>query len=233
MINSTILTTRSLTYVEKNGDVKEVPMILLKRIEEDGNIKCGVRLGAPINWEMFLGGSDMLHSIIRVLSAWWARLFLGGMPLAGNIRWQDSFHCGLPAPQKRPDSWAPPDIPSALANPGNLQVLSASIVSCPDESGAEMDLPLFVFVPSCTDDGLWQCGFTFGPKDIAPIRYGMGDDYIDSLLDAAAMIRVVYDALVPKGWKPTDPDKDCQYLPYKIGRRFFIDDPEADAPPDP
>jgi len=228
MTTSTTLTTRTLVYLDKDAVMKEVSMALLLRPGEDGYVKAGLRFGPPINWEHYLGWEDELHSITYILAIWWIRLYIGGMPLAGNIRWVDgqkreSFHCGLPALRKRPETWTPPEIPPLEENPGDLEVLSGSTLPFPDETGIEGDIPLFVFMPQQVGKTLWKCGFAFGPQDTTPIRYGVGDDFIQSFLDAASMIRLVYEGMVPKGWTSQERD-GAELLPYKMGRGYFLDD---------
>ncbi|MBK9262647.1 MAG: hypothetical protein IPM54_22935 [Polyangiaceae bacterium] len=225
-----ILATRTLNYVDDHGVMKDVTMTLLKRIEQDGTWKLGLRFGAPITWEMFIRGDDVLETITSILAAWWVRLFVGGMPIANNIRWIDgqgkeSFNCGLPALRKRPDTWTAEAIPPTEKNPGNLEILSESTAPFPDRTGVEQERPVFVFMPQQMTDGRWRCGFAFDAKDTAPIRYGVGDDWIQAFLDAAAMIRVVYESMLPQGWKPRD-GIGLEMLPYKMGRGYFIDERE-------
>ncbi len=223
-----ILTTRTLTYQADDGSMKNVVMELLKHVEGDGSWKIGLRFGEPINWEHFIRGDDVLETIVSILAAWWARLFIGGMPLANNIRWVDgqgkqSFNCGLPALRKRPSDWVAPEVSEPEKNPGNLEVLADLTVSFPNQDGAEYERPLFVFMPQQIDDAHWKCGFAFDAKDTGPIRYGVGDDWIQAFLDAAAMIRVIYDAALPQGWKPSD-GIGLGMLPYMMGRGYFVDE---------
>lgn len=222
----TTLTSRTLHYVD-NGVMKEVVMTLFTRPDDEGNVRAGLRFGPPINWERVHPRDELMHQIIYILALWWVRLFRSGMDLANNIRWRDgqgmdSFNCGLPALRKRPDTWVAPEIPPTEKNPGNLEVLSELAVSFPNSHGVEYARPLYLYMPQRIDDTHWKCGFAFDEKDTAPIRYGMGDDWIQSFLDAAAMMRVVYDASVPQGWVIRNAI-DLFRLPYKMGRGYFID----------
>jgi hypothetical protein len=224
----TILATRTLHYVDEDGVMKNVIMTLLKRIEDDGTWQIGLLFGAPINWERYRPGDDILETITSILAMWWVRLFVGGMKLANNIRWVDaqgkeSFNCGLPALRQRPSNWIAPEIPPKEENPGNLEILSESTVPFPDQAGVEQQRPLFVFMPYQMADARWRCGFAFDTKNTAPVCYGVGDDWIQAFLDAAAMIRIVYDAMLPQGWKPSD-TIGCGRLPYKMARGYFIDE---------
>ncbi len=224
-----ILATRKLEYIDDDGVKKNVGMELLKRVDNDSTWRIGLRFGAPISWEMFIRGDDVLQSITSILATWWARLFLGGMPLANNLRWVDghgkeSFHCGLPALRKRPADWFAPEIPSTETNPGHLEILSESTAPFPDQTNGEHERSIFVFMPKQVDEMHWKCGFAFDTKN-APLRFGVGDDWIQSLLDTAAMIRVVYDGMLPQGWKPRD-GVGLSMLPYKMGRGYFMDTDE-------
>lgn len=221
------LTTRILHYVDEQGVMQQVSLNLVDFVDDEGTRRIGLRFDPQINKDMRLRADDVLGAIISLLGAWWIRLFIGGMKLANNIRWIDgngneSFNCGLPARRKRPDTWVAPEIPMPEKNPGNLDVLSESTVPLADPSGVEHEGPLFVFKPERMADGRWHCGFAFGARDTAPVRYGVGDDWIHALLDAAAMLRVVYDAMIPRGWK-TSEEVGLGLLPYKMGRDYFID----------
>jgi hypothetical protein len=127
--------------------------------------------------------------------------------------------------RKRPSDWVAPQIPPTEKNTGNLEVLSELAVSFPDQAGVEYGRPLYVFMPMRIDDAHWKCGFAFDAKDSAPVRYGVGDDWIQSFLDAAALMRVVYDDSLPRGWINREAI-NLDRLPYKMGRGFFIDERE-------
>lgn len=222
------LATRTLAYVDHNGTMQNVVMVLVKRVEDNGAWKIGLRIDEPISWELYLSGDDVLETIITILATWWARLFIGGMPLANNIRWidglgQESFNCGLPALRERSPNWTAPEISPEERNPGNLEILSESTVPFPDPMGIERERPLFVFVPAQMVDGRWKCAFAFDDKNAAPIRYGIGDDWIQSFLDAAAMVRVIYEATLPEGWRPRE-GIGLGRFPYRVGRGYFIDE---------
>lgn len=220
------LATRPLHYVDDDGEMKEVSMTLVDFVDDEGTRRISLRFGAPFTWKVTLCADSVLQAIISVMSAWWVRLFRSGMKLAHNIRWVDgrgkeSFNCGLPALRKRPSDWVAPEIPPIEKNPGNLEILSELAPSFPDASGVEYGRPVFVFMPEQVDEQHWRCGFCFDTKD-APIRYGIGDDWIQSLLDAAAMMRLVYEASLPQGW--TSHEKiDLTRMPYKMGRGYFLD----------
>ncbi|MBK9266576.1 MAG: hypothetical protein IPM54_43160 [Polyangiaceae bacterium] len=226
----TTLTTRTLHYVDTDGVMKYVVMTLFTRLDDDGNVRAGLRFGPPINWEMLHPRDDLVLQIVHILAFWWVRLFRSGMKLANNIRWVDgqgkeSFNCGLPAVRKRPSDWVAPEIPPPEKNPGDLTVLDELSVSFPDASGVEYGRPLFVFMPQQIDEKHWKCGFAFDAKDSGQVRYGVGDDWIQSFLDATAMMRVVYGSMLPQGWTPRTAI-NLDRLPYKMGRGYFMDERE-------
>ena len=79
-----------------------------------------------------------------------------------------------------------------------------------------------------------DCGLPeYEDKPALPIRYGVGEDFIEALLDALAMARVIFEGRVPKGWgwSASEELQDCADLPYKIGRSFRMDD-SSGRPPD-
>ena len=229
-----ILTTRTLHYVDDAGVMKEIAMTLLDLVDESGTRRIVLRHGAPLNLEMRLSGMDALDTIVAILSAFWVRLYVGGMKLAGNLRWRvpsglESFNCGLPALRKRPETWVAPEVPLPEENPGNLEVLDELAVSFPDSNGVEYGRPVFVFMPQQMDDTHWKCGFAFDAKDTAPVRYGVGYDWIHSFLDAMAMLRVHYEAMLPQGWKAIEqiPLERLPYMmPYKTERGYYLDHDE-------
>jgi len=86
-------------------------------------------------------------------------------------------------------------------------------------------------------DGTWKCAYSFDPVDGTSIRFGTGADSIESILDAPSLARVTYDSMIPHGWRPakTEDLLDCDDLPYKSGRSYFIDSVASHDPdmPDP
>jgi hypothetical protein len=172
--------------------------------------------------------------IIYILAAFWVRLYVGGMKLDGNLRWRvrsglESFNCGLPATRKRPDTWVAPEVPLPEENPGNLELLDELAVSFPDANGVEYGRPVFVFMPQQITDGQWKCGFAFDAKDTGPVRYGVGEDWIHSFLDAMSLLRVHYEAIVPPGWKSEteiDLSRFPYMKPYKTERGYYLDSHE-------
>jgi hypothetical protein len=82
---------------------------------------------------------------------------------------------------------------------------------------------LTVYRPLCVKEGTWKCAFAFGTAPSDPVRYGVGADFIEALLDALAMARSTYETLVPAGWEPESVGLvGVEYLPHRIGREYFI-----------
>jgi hypothetical protein len=104
-----------------------------------------------------------------------------------------------------------------------MDVLTTRRLGYPDANGVQGELPLSIFVPFKAEGEMWKCGFTLGPPESEPIRYGVGADFLEALLDCLAMARAMFEGKVPKGWAPSGELLDCTDLPYKIGRSFFTD----------
>ena len=114
-----------------------------------------------------------------------------------------------------------------------MDVLTTRMLGYPDESGVEREILLTVFMPFKAEGEIWKCGFTFGAPENAPIRYGVGADLIEALLDGLAKARATFEGTVPKGWVTSGDLLDCSDLPYKIGRSFWTDPaPEIPDMPD-
>jgi len=224
-----VLTTRVLSHQDKNGDERELILTVFMPFEaEDEMWKCGFVFGLPITQKVYYGvGADFLQALMGCLKI--ARGYIEG----SRAHWQGMLDFGLPWHAERPASWSPPDVPPPEVNPGNLDILSSRRMGYPDESGAERELLLTVFMPFKAEGEKWKCGFTFGPPRSSPIHYGVGEDFIEAFLDGLAMARVIFEQKVPGGWvRSRDLDALCE-VPYKIGRSFWTDPaPETPGTPD-
>ena len=84
-------------------------------------------------------------------------------------------------------------------------------------------------MPQQIADGQWKCGFAFDAQNTGPVRYGIGEDWIHSLLDAAAMLRVHYEAMLPQGWTANQErslERLPYMMPYKTERGYYLDHDE-------
>jgi hypothetical protein len=214
-----VLTTRVLSYPDENGAEREIVLtVFMPTKTEREDWKGGFVFTPPNHRKMVpIWGADFLQALLCCLTV--ARAYIEG----SRAHWQGMLDLGLPDFAERPASWALPDIPPPEANPGNLDVLSTRSMGYPDESGAERELLLTVFVPFKAEGEKWKCGFTFGPPLNAPLRYGVGTDFIEALLDGLAMARVIFEEKVPEGWVSSVELCDASSLPYKIGRSFGMD----------
>ena len=216
-----VLATRVLSYPDENGDKRELVLTVFVPFEA-AEWRCRFVFDPPVIRKGVDGaGVDFLQAFVECVKI--ARIYLESTALFGRAHWQGMLDCGLPSYGARPASWAPPDIPPPASNPGNMDVLTTRVVGYPDESGAERELLLTVFVPFEAEDKTWKCGFTFGPPLNAPLRYGVGADFIEAFLDCVAMARATFEGTAPKGWIRSGGLYDLCDLPYKIGRSFWTD----------
>jgi hypothetical protein len=229
-----VLATRVLQYRSDSGAETDVTLTVFAPFKtERDDWKCEFQFSPPSNQRlMHAYGVDYLQALLGCLSV--ARGYIEH-PEEQRSSWQGMFHSGLPLHEEKPASYQPPDVPSPEANPGNLEVLTTRRLGYPDEGGVERDLILTVYKPFQAEGETWKCGFSFGPPESASIRYGVGADFIEALLDAFALARVTFEAMVPKGWVAPESEglHDCADLPYKVGRSFGTDmvgDLGPDAP---
>jgi hypothetical protein len=219
-----VLTTRVLTYPDESGAERDLVLtVFVPFAAEDEAWECTFNFGPPIHRKMinFVGG-DFLQALLHCLAA--ARVNLETTHLFGRAQWEGMVDCGLPERAARSSSWVPPDVPPPEANPGSRDVLTTRGLSYPDESSAERELLLTVLVPFKTEDEKWKCGFTFGPPLDPLIRYGVGADFLEALLDCLATARATLEGGELKGRVHWAGMVDCG-LPYKIGRSFGLDAP--------
>jgi hypothetical protein len=231
-----VLTTRVLGYPDENGIEREFVLTVFVPFEAKENLwKCGFIFDPPMSPKIIYGaGVDFIQAFVLCLNV--ARIWFENTAPFGRAHWQGVLGCGLPSrggEEEKPVLLGPADIPPTDVNPGNMDVLTTRVLGYPDESGVARELVLTVFVPFKAGGESWKCGFTFGPPENAPIRYGVGADLIEALLDSFAMARATFEGMVPKGWGSSGDLLDCADLPYKIGRAFWTDpSPEIPGMPD-
>jgi hypothetical protein len=218
-----VLATRVLSYPDENGDERELVLSVFMPFEfEPEQWRCGYIFSPPIHRKgVDLAGVDFIQAFLCCLVV--ARGDLEGTDLGGRVHWQGMLDCGLPWPAERATSLDPAEIPPPEGNAGEMEVLTTRAVGYPDESGAEAALLLTVFVPFEAENKTWKCGFAFGPPLNAPLRHGVGADFIEALVDCLAMARATFEGKVPTGWVRSGELYDLCDLPYKIGRSFWTD----------
>jgi hypothetical protein len=134
-------------------------------------------------------------------------------------------HSGLPWPDEIPPGYQPLPVAAAEETRRTLDILTTRRLSIPRGDNDVHELVLRVYRPFQDDDGTWKCAFSFDPMETQSIRYGTGADFIEAVLDAFAMARIAFEAMVPIGWTTTDELLDCVDFPIKIGRSFRIPRP--------
>ncbi|UQA56731.1 DUF6968 family protein [Polyangium aurulentum] len=219
-----VLATRVLQYRSESGAETDVTLTVFAPFKtERDDWKCGFQFSPPPNQRVnHIAGVDYIQAVLCCLEV--ARGYIEH-PKEQRSSWQGMSHSGLPRHAEKPASYQPPAIPPPEASPGNLEVLTTRRLGCPNEGGVEQELILTVYKPLEAEGGTWKCGFSFGPTESAAIRYGVGADFIEALLDALALARVTFEAMVPTGWVASESDalRDCADFPYKIGRSFGMD----------
>jgi hypothetical protein len=219
-----VLTSRVLRCPDERGGEKGVVLTIFKPFEKEcGDWRCAFDFNPPIKPRNFsAGGVDVIQAFLHCLVI--ARLYFETTSWSMGAHWQGIRDCGLPATGEAPSPPQPSEIPPPENNPGDLEIFTARRLVRPDESGTEMELVLTVFKPFQADGETWKCGFAFGSYEIAPIRYGIGADFIEAMLDALSLARVMYATMVPLGWVPSESGGllSCADLPFKIGRSFWI-----------
>lgn len=219
-----VLATRALSYPDKNGDEKEFLLTIFMPFEaKEGLWKCGFASDPPMSPRIIHGaGIDFIQAFVECLKV--SRNWLESMSPFRQAHWQGVPGCGLPGLAERPASLGPADIPPPEGAAGPMNVLTTRILGYPDEGGVEKELLLIIFTPfKAEGETMWKCGFTFGPPENAPIRYGVGVDLIEAILDVLAKARATFEGIVPKGWKPSEDMLDCADLPFGIERSFWTD----------
>lgn len=227
-----VLTTRSLSYTDDNGEPREVVLTVFMPFEAETDWRVGFVFSPPIQRRIMYGrAGDALQALIYSLGI--ARAYLESTDLFRRLHWQGMVDCGLVDVAERPASWAPPDVPQPEDNPGTLDAFSTRTLGCPDETGVERELLLTIFIPFKAEGGTWKCGVAFGPPRSTPIRYGVGDDFLEAFLNGVAMARVIFDQMRPVGWEPSRELDCCSHLPYQIGRTYWMDpSPKDPSRPD-
>ncbi|MRG96303.1 DUF6968 family protein [Polyangium spumosum] len=224
-----ILTTRTLRYTDEGVEAeKDVVLTIFEPFENDhGDWVCVFDFEPPIKPRLARArGVDVLQAFVDGLLD--ARLYFETTKWSRTGHWQGLRDCGLPM-NKGPWPVQPPEIPPPEDNPGTLEVFATRRLRYPDETGAATALLLTVFKPYQAELGAWKCAFAFGPSETAPLRHGMGADFIEAALDGLALARATYESMLPKGWAPPESEDlllACDDLPYKIGRSFWTGRPK-------
>lgn len=224
-----VLTTREIQYMDDSGEERKVVLTIYSpypRVDNRG-WRGAFAFGPPIDrldgTTIPSGGIDFIQCFQCAVEV--ARGYLLGSTLRKRAHWQGVQHCGLLWRSERPEGYQNPQIPALEEKPSDLDVLGTRKVACPDQNGGTSKVVLIVYKPAQQGDGTWKCAYSFDPLDGTSIRFGTGVDYIEAILDALTLARITYDSMIPHGWhaSKTEDLLDCDDLPYKSGRSYFID----------
>jgi hypothetical protein len=219
-----IFATRTIQYRKDAGDIKEVILTVFEPASaHDDEWQCAFQSHPPDNQRKFtMRGLSLISAFLGCLSA--ARGYIEH-PTEERTSWQGMTHSGLPWHHEKPEGYQPPQIPVPEVNPGNLKILTKVRLGIPHGDNDVHELILIVYRPFAVDATKWQCAFAFGAGANEPVRYGIGADFIEALLDALALARVTYEAMVPAEWQPREPEEfdSVQFWPHKIGREYFTE----------
>lgn len=221
-----VLTTRLLTYLDEAGRANDLVLTIFAPWDAGDVWKCGFAFpDADRQRRVEICGVDYIQALLLCLEIVPQYLRLARLP--SRARWHGMPHCGLPSHAERPPDFQPPEIGPAEANPGGMDVLTTRTLGHPDQHGAARPFALTVYKPLQTREGEWKCAVSLGPseEERLPVRYGVGADFIESLLDALRLARATYEALMPRGWhaKSARDWLDCADFPFKVGRAFHTD----------
>lgn len=228
-----LLTTRALSYRDETGNAKDLLLEIFIPFEvSEYQWKCGFVTDPPLRPKIVYGvGVDFIHAFVECLRV--VRLYFETLDRSRRVYWQEMPDCGLPKFTDEPASLDPKDIPPPQKVEGSMNVLTTRAVGYRDESGLETERRLTIFVPSKAEDEAWTCGFTFDAPPFESIRYGVGADFIEALLDGLAKARATFEGMTPKDCELLEENLNCDGFPYKIGRSFWIDSPRESSPDTP
>ncbi|HRI69742.1 MAG TPA: hypothetical protein PK156_36180 [Polyangium sp.] len=219
-----IFATRTIQYRTDAGEIKDVILTVFEPVpEHNGEWQCAFQFHPPENQRKFtMRGQGWISAFIGCLSV--ARGFIEH-PTQERTSWQGMMHSGLPWHHEKPEGYQSPPIPPSEANPGNLEILTKVRLGIPHDANDVHELILIVYRPLAVDEMKWKCAFAFGEGANEPVRYGIGADSIEALLDALALARITYESMIPNAWKPPESDEfdSVEFWPYKIGRAVFTE----------
>lgn len=223
-----VLTTREIQYTDDNGEERNVVLtIYTPHAQVDRSWRGAFAFGPPIarlNGKTIpSGGVDFIQCFLCSVEV--ARGYLMGSDLAKRVHWHGMRHFGLPFHAERPVDYQPPPLPAVEVNPGNLEILTKVRRGIPHGDNDVRELILIVYRPFAADETKWKCAFAFGGGANEPVRYGVGADFIEALLDALALARVTYESMLPAKWEPPESSDfdSVQFWPHKIGREYFTE----------
>jgi len=224
-----VLATRTIQGRTDAGTVESLVLTVFEPYQERADVwRCAFSVSPPSRERLIkAGGADAIGALLGYFTV--ARGYLEH-PSESRTTWQGMFHSGLTWYRRIPEGYQPPEVPAREPNPGNKPILAIRRLGVPDEMGETRELMLTVYRPFSVDEQTWRCGFAVstGAEDV---RYGVGADFIEALLDALAMARLVCRAMIPSEWVAPEWDgfETVEFLPYKVGREYSIDKTKLEA----
>lgn len=217
-----ILAQRDIKYRDSSGNETDITLTVFAPVKtEREDWKCGFRFnGRPSDKVRYVYGVDFLQALLCCLEV--ARGYLEH-PSEERTSWQGMPHSGLPWHAKKPPSYEAPHIPAPEAGPADLEPLATRKLGIPGEDGTLTALFLTIYQPQRIDDGRWKCAFSLGPSDATLVRYGVGADFIEALLNALSLARAAYEELAPGCEFESVELLDSHSLPYHVGRAYWMD----------
>lgn len=226
-----VLATRTIKYRHDSGKETDVTLtVFVPFLMERGDWKCQFKFSPPDSQRpVHVYGMDFVQALLGCLSV--ARGYIEH-PTEERTSWQGMMHSGLPWHHEKPAGYQRPQIPAPEVNPGNLEILTKVRLGIPHGDNDVHELILIVYRPFAVHETRWKCAFAFGAGVDEPVRYGVGADFIEAILDALALARVTYESMVPAEWQPESDEFDSvQFWPHKIGREYFTE-PSKHSNPD-
>lgn len=228
-----VLATRILQYRDDSGVVKDVSLtVFAPRKTDQDDWECAFQFSPPPNQRtLHARGVDSIQALLACLTV--ARSYIEH-PTEDRSSWRGMSHAGLPQFVEKPASYQPPALPPIEPNSGDLSPLATRTLGQPDETGGVRELVLTVYEPIRADNGTWKCAFAFGSAENEPVRHGVGQDFIEALLDGLAMARATYETMIPEGWRAPASHElwGLEFLPYKVGRAYGMEPSKVSNMPD-
>jgi hypothetical protein len=219
-----ILAERDIKYRDSFGVETNVRLTVFSPVQTDiGDWRCAFRFdGRPSDKTRQVHGVDFLQALLSCLEV--ARGYVEH-PSEERTHWQGMPHSGLPWHAKKPSSYEAPDVPAPETAPPGLEPLTTRKLGIPGEDGMLTSLLLTIFIPRPGKDGIWHCAFSFSQSEAALVRYGVGADLIEALLNALSLARATYETMIPRGWVAPESGEllGSLSLPYNIGRAYWIE----------
>lgn len=216
-----VLTTRTLSYTDRDGTVQDITLTIFVPFEEERYTwKCCYACSSPFDGPQRYGiGVHFIQAILSCATA--ANGYLWSAQRADRLHWQGVPNCGLPSFTNMPVSFGPDDTPPLEKRLRDLTVLTTETMGYRDKDGTERELTLTLFAPFQSESGEWKCGMTLDTFAPNMLRYGKGADYLEALLDALVKTHATLETMTPKDRLRSEAKFGWEGLPFRVGRAFW------------